>query len=288
MRDSDYERTPGRVMTGWDGELSLDRTPVNDDIAYVSDDDDNGLGYSSANLRSAGIALASAEYVKSKTQWQDTPDWERQRIYEQRKVKRANRDWQRVREDSIHRHRLKWLNRFIEDREEGWEFLDSEEIDQMNGIDFRSADQIAQRWKQKDDETKLASLVVKYAAMLEGATPRTIQARFRRKPHEKELAEVVYVLDALATGVVMPSGFDADQLSMTGDELAIHMQTNATEQERRAHIIEGARAFYAQGSLYPPYVLKAIDPMLAAVADLLVEAGLDFSDAEEEIDWSEV
>lgn len=249
------------------------------------------LGINSVDMNSAAFCLINARYMKNKIAWAKTPPWKRELINEERRDKRANRGASQVREDSIHRHASEIYRRFIRERTEDdryWEFLDPEQIDQMNGVDSRSARQMAERWKIEDDQRRLDAMIVRYAAALERIQPRSIQTRFRRKPELRQAAEIVFVCDAHACDVVMPGGFDRDRLlSQWGDEL-YELDTPLTDQERREAIIEEAHDYYASGALFPAYVLEPLMPMLNEVAALLEQAGVDLSPLKPEIDWSRV
>ena len=136
---------------------------------------------------------------------------------------------------------------------------------------------------------KLDAFIIRYAAFLEGIKPASIRQRYRRKPHEKQLAEFVFATDAMACDVVMPGGFDVDTLlGNIGDELALQMNTPRSDLERRDFIIKGAHDLYESGSLFPPYIYAELDEMLEAVVGILLDAGVDMSQPEPEIDWSKV
>lgn len=307
-RSSDYEAIRGRVRVGGKNELDLDRTPIDGtpskgpnggiqhdtrgDASHISEDLEGlALGYRSADIYSAGFALASAQYLRSKEQWRNTPPWRREILYQERREKRANRTWWERREQSIARHRSKRFNEFVAGRAPGWEYLDSAEIDRMDGIDIRSANQLAVQWRMNLDVERMDALVVKYAAALESKTQRTMQTRFRRKPGEKQLAELVFMHDARACDVVMPGDFDKEALlNAHGDELKLELITDMTDRERRELIIDLAHDYRASGAEFPPFCYSPLLPMLEEVAGLLEVAGIDLTtpEEEEEIDWGTV
>ena len=181
------------------------------------------LGVNSVDTNSAAFALINARYMKNKLAWERTPPWKRELMNAERRDKRASRSFEQKREDSIHRHASEHYRLFAKQRLEDdpyFLFLDPEVIAEAEGVDSRSAHTIALRWKQADDEKKLGAMVTKYAAALEGIKPRSMQTKLRRKPELRQAAEIVFVCDAHACGVVLPGGFDRERLLANhGDEL---------------------------------------------------------------------
>lgn len=251
------------------------------------------LGIGSVNTWAAGFAMAQAKFAATRRRWNGMSTEQKQATYETRKEQRANRDFYQVREDSEHRKYLEHYGDFVADREaedpEWWLYGDPEEIERRDHIDQRSARQIAVKWRHDEDVKKLDAFIVRYAAFLEGIKPASIRQRYRRKPHEKELAEFVFSVDLQACGCALPGGFDADELlAAHGDELAMQMNTPRSELERRDFIIKGADDLFSGGSLFPPYIYAELDEMLDAVVAVLVDAGVDMSAPKQEIDWSKV
>jgi hypothetical protein len=216
-RASDYENTPGRSRTGHDGELDLSRVSlegrrgvsgdagadVPQNLAYEHDSRGDvsqrnsdvvtdkkvarelmsvgvRVGYASVNVMEAGFALANAAYMKNKNRWYYMQPERKELIYAQRRVARANRAWEKVREDSIARHRAGIYKGFVAQRSEDepyWTYFDDTVISRMEGIDMRSAEQMATAWRHEQDEKALRASVVRYAAFLEDANPKSTKSR---------------------------------------------------------------------------------------------------------------
>ena len=330
-RGRDYENLCGRVRTGGDGEVDLSRVSLdggtrlsggtgddwstNPAQSFVHDtrgstsqqgehedadpevqrelrDAGLRLGVNTVNTLAAGFAMASAQYALNKERWRRYSPEYKSHLNDLRRMQRANRDWEQVREDSIHRNYRDVFNGFVEQRtadDPYWTYIDPEEIDRMNELDGRSATQIANKWRLDVDEKEMRALVIGYAAFLAGIKPDSIRARFKRKPHERELAEFVFVTDALACGVVFPSGFDKEVLlNSPGDDLAMQTETTRSDQERREHIVSVMESFYAKGNLLPGFVYERIGDAMGQALDVLNKSVDDLSAADEEIDWSRV
>jgi hypothetical protein len=240
------------------------------------------LGVNGVNTQAAGFAMASAQYARNKERWRRYSPEYKSHLNAMRRTQRANRDWEQVREDSITRNYREVFNGFLDDRtaeDPYWTYIDPAEIERMDEIDGRSARQVADRWRLEVDEREMRALVVRYSAFLSGIKPDSIRARFKRKPHERELAEFVFVTDALACGVAFPSGFAEGVLvNSPGDELCTQTETSRSNQERRDYIVSVMESFFAKGNRLPPYVADSIEAGADRVPD----------DPTEEIDWSRV
>lgn len=256
------------------------------------------LGINSVDVRFCGFAMASADYIRNKEYWRQMPDWKKQEVYKTRKQQRANREWNQMRSDSVDRksnqHFKVWQNE-RRANDPYYDFGDPAEIEREAGIDRRSADQLAVSWRMAQDEKAFDTLVLKYAAALNGIGIEAQRAKFKRNDQQyKELAECIFVTDALATDVVLPDGFDKQQLlSSIGGELAIEaieMDTDMSDSDRRRFLIEGAETFYKRGNIFPPPVWAPLSELLDDVVAILEKAGIDMSAPAitEEIDWSRV
>jgi hypothetical protein len=328
-RNSDYERLNGRTFVGWDNETDLGRVSMEGpgdaaapgsaddgetvDLRYEHDtrgsrsytgkpdgvDDEDWeeiskaglkIGIASLDMHSVGFALANAQFMASRLQWANTPEWKRQEINEARKDKRSNRHWFQVREDSIHRQYLKHYNAYIEDRSKAdpyWRFMSDDEIAHLDGIDSRSARQRALSWRFNRDDELLKAMSVKYMGLLEGVKPVSIRARYKKQPHLKDLALFVTVQDCISCGAMGTSEFDTQKLlSELGDEL-VEMEAAVSERDRREFIINESHAYLSKGSLFPAYCWETLDPVLSEVIKILEEAGVALSPPPEPaIDWS--
>ena len=295
-----------RTNTGHEGELDLERTSIDgrtreettggeDDETsessryvhdtrgsslYVSGESSGlGLGYNSVDFNKLAIHMSSISYIENKLRYAQMSDAEKQYRYRTQKEKRAARTEEDMRLDSINRKSKPIYQGLVAERDKGWEFGDPEQIKLRDQIDSAAAFELASIWRMDEDVRKLDAMVVSYSAWLEDVDKKIIRQRFRRDQSHKERAEFVYVTDALATAVVMPGGFDVEELmSQTGDELELRMITPRTDRERRVWIIEQASDYYQSGALYPPYVWQSLEPLLEDVVDILEEAGIDLYD----------
>jgi len=250
------------------------------------------LGINSVDTSRAAFVMISHQYVLNKVRWARTPQWKRDLISADRRDKRASRDYEQTRDDSVHRKAGEIYKGFAAERVESdpyYEYGDPEEIERDEAIDMRSAEQLARSWRLGVDEEGFNACVVKYAAHVAGIKTDSIRARFKRNQKMKGIAEVVYVTDLHACGAVTSVGFDRDDLmAQYGDEL-IEMLTPRSDEERRAFIIEGSHDYFSKGNIWPAYVwTPEINEMLDSVVAVLAQAGVDMSVVESEIDWSRV
>ena len=161
--------------------------------------------------------MASAIYVRNKERWRLMPEEQKEYQNAVRRHQRRNRDWAQKRDDSVARRYRAIFNGFQRDRvrdDPYYLFGDPDELERDKGIDERSAMQMAQRWRYEVDEKELDAMVVRYAAFLADVQPQAIRAKYRRnamvededgrKMRFKDLAELVFRVDAMACGVVMP------------------------------------------------------------------------------------
>jgi hypothetical protein len=176
------------------------------------------------NFEIAAVQVASIQYAKAAARWRLMPPHIKDANNAAARDRRANREWEQVRYDSINRKAAEHNKVFRDQRTEDdpyWSYGDPQEIERMNGIDRRSALQLAMDWRFKVDEKAWQALVVKYCAWLEDIRPDSMRARFNRKPEQRDLAGFVTATDCMAVGVVMPGGFDKEYLlAQHGDELA--------------------------------------------------------------------
>lgn len=302
MSNRDYENSGGRIRFGKKGDgVKEDKFKILTNAwEYTKSEEDDTelmqggvtLGYNSVNFEIAAVQVASIQYAKAEARWRLMPPEIKDANNAAARDRRANREWEKIRLDSINRKAAEHNKVFREQRTEDdpyWKFGDPEEIARMDGIDKRSARQIALRWRFDVDEKAWRSLVIKYCAWLEDVKPDSMRTRFKRKPHDRQLAEFVTSVDCMAVGVVMPGGFDKEALlGEIGDELAMEMNTPRSDMDRREFLISAAHDLYAGGSLFPPYVYKTLDEQLDDVVLLLDAAGVDMTPPEPEIDWSRV
>lgn len=295
----------GRVFTGHEGELDLERTAIDGGtreevggdpdsgvsqgrtyvhdtrgtVRYVSGDKSGlGLGYNSVDFTKAAYHMASASYIEHKERWRCMDPEAKQQEYALRRQKRANRTAAEVRVDSINRKSKPIYKRFVADREEGWQWGDPDEIKRTNRIDSASAFEIASRWRLEEDQRRFVAMVVRYAAWLEDIDPKLIRQRFRRKggDEHQHMAEFVYLNDAQAAGVLRADLFDAERLRARQGRMAgLDLITPRANSERRNWLITEAEKFYASGALYPPYVAVIAGAEPTNVPELIEEAGLD-------------
>lgn len=250
------------------------------------------LGVASVDTSRAAFVMVSHQYVLNKERWRHTPQWARDLISADRRDKRASRDYEQTRDDSVHRKASEIYKGFAAGRVEAdiyYEFGDPEEIARDEAIDMRSAEQMSRSWRLGVDEEGFNACVVKYAAHVAGIKPDSIRARFKRNQKMKGIAEVVYVTDLHACGAVTSLGFDKDELmAQYGDELT-EMLTPRSDQERREFIIEGSHDYYKRGNIYPPFVwTPEVNEMLDSIVAVLEQAGVDMGVIESAIDWSRV
>lgn len=250
------------------------------------------LGVASVDIFRVGYVIASSAYIQNKERWRQAPDECKRYTYAKRKWKRRRRDWEKVRADSIQRQSSKIYKGFLKSRTEtepAWIYFDPAEIERMNTIDGNSAYQMAERWREGQDQKAMDALVVKYAALVDGGVQaESIRARWRRNKAQKILAESVFVIDLLACGCVSSLGFDkGDLLAEHGDEL-VPMDAACSEQERREFLIEASHDFFKAGALFPLYVWESLNPILEEIVQILNEQGIDLTAPEPEIDWSRV
>ena len=270
----DLENAPGRIKTGWPDELNLENLKPRESY-YSADWEGLGIGYASADFTDAARAIITARYVKNKQRWANMTQPEREEQARKQRVKRAGRNWDGVRQDSINRKGSDFFRLFEADREEGWRHFPDDEIAEMDRIDNATSQSLALRWRLTLDEKRFYSLIKAYAAWLENASIKTIQKRAERSEGDLTAAELVFVADARAVDIVVPDWFDADSLHRRfGDDLAVKMNTPRSDAERREWLINAAEKFYRQGNLFPPYVADPLLGLLDDVMEILIGEGV--------------